>query len=67
MALDKHSLGLGDENAGNRADFSSGENAGALATPNLVLGAMPTLVVGMRIAEKFPNMPTASVGMAPQS
>ncbi len=26
---------------------------------------MSTLVVGMRIAEKFPNMPTASVGMAP--
>jgi hypothetical protein len=26
---------------------------------------MPTLVVGMRIAEKSHNMPTASVGMAP--
>jgi hypothetical protein len=26
---------------------------------------MPTLVVGMRIAENLHNMPTASVGMAP--
>jgi len=28
---------------------------------------MPTLAVGMRFAEKFYNMPTASVGMAPVS
>jgi (2Fe-2S) ferredoxin len=30
-------------------------------------GAMPTLAVGMRIAEKHCNMPTTSVGMAPRS
>jgi hypothetical protein len=26
---------------------------------------MPTLVVGMRVANEFANMPTTSVGMAP--
>jgi hypothetical protein len=30
-----------------------------------LMGAMPTLAVGMRIAEKSHNIPTASVGMAP--
>jgi hypothetical protein len=29
-----------------------------------ILGAMPTLAVGMRISGKIHNMPTASVGMA---
>jgi hypothetical protein len=31
----------------------------------IIVGAMPTLVVGMRFAKKLHNMPTTSVGMAP--